>query len=311
MRNVDNPPFSDREYWDKSVDAYISGGYARNNNERQLWEYFKYCLQTGNRYYFEHPLLPRIKELLGKNVITIPSEMVMYRARVDRDNELLKINNGHQAVFFHEEELCDPMLESFVSGYDDEYYDYLWEIQKQPWFLKYRQRLKNGFEGFGKTDSGAPPNAVASAGRCNPENVSLLYTAREIHTAVAEIRPYIGDTVSVAQIVPKHNLKCVNFYYEFDEFGRWCVDDAFFASISLDFSKVNRGDLKQYMATQFITMLIQKLGFDGLCFRSSLVNNGMNYVVFNSEKCEPIASKLFTISEVNYYLKAVSDEICF
>ena len=52
---------------------------------------------------------------------------------------------------------------------------------------------------FKPQDMGAPPYWKAGRGRVQPEGVSFLYTATEVETALAEVRPSIGDTVAIGE----------------------------------------------------------------------------------------------------------------
>ena len=63
-----------------------------------------------------------------------------------------------------------------------------------------------------------------------------------------------------------------------------------------------------YLITQFLTLLAQDAGYDGIRFRSSLVKDGINYVIFDSNTCVPISSKMFLIPEVKYTLMPILPE---
>ena len=125
-----------------------------------------------------------------------------------------------------------------------------------------------------------------------------MYAAREEHTAIAEIRPFIRDAISVSIHKPTRDLRLVNFDFEPTAVvnGR----EFLFDDIRRDFAKINKTQNGNYFITQFITAMIEHLGFDGLCFRSSLVKDGTNYVIFNPENCPALSSKLVFLSEVNY-----------
>ena len=63
---------------------------------------------------------------------------------------------------------------------------------------------------------------------------------------------------------------------------------------------VNKGNENDYFATQYLTMLVKSLGYDGLKFKSSLVMDGLNYVIFDDAVCKPISSKLYTVAQARY-----------
>ena len=53
-------------------------------------------------------------------------------------------------------------------------------------------------------------------------------------------------------------------------------------------------------------MLVKSMGYDGLKFKSSLVMDGINYVLFDESVCKPISSKLYTVAQVHYDVLSVS-----
>ena len=86
------------------------------------------------------------------------------------------------------------------------------------------------------------------------------------------------------------------------------VDDEFWHKIRREFSAINKGNADDYLVTQFIAALAQNAGFDGLRFRSSLVQEGTNYVIFNGDSCTPISPKMYVIPRVKYDLMPVIPE---
>jgi hypothetical protein len=61
------------------------------------------------------------------------------------------------------------------------------------------------------------------------------------------------------------------------------------------------GNSTFYGITQFITEIFRKLGFDGICYRSS-VGTGENMVIFNSRNFEwkPDSGKVYSVVKVTY-----------
>ena len=84
--------FSDRERWENLTQTYVKTGTAPGktpfSNVTGLWDYFKFCILTDNRFFFEHPLLDVIKAKIGEHVITLPANTTLFRARIDTDNTL-------------------------------------------------------------------------------------------------------------------------------------------------------------------------------------------------------------------------------
>ena len=168
--------------------------------------------------------------------------------------------------------------------------------------------LPRGFEGFDAQGSGAAPYNVTKAGRCNPEHVSYLYAANNEHTAVAEVRPFIRDAVSVATLNIKKDLTLLDFYFEYDERGFIDIEDELFHCIRSEFTTLNKGNAEEYLITQYLSSMAQYNGFDGIRFRSSLVYEGTNYVIFDNENCDVVCSKMYIIPAVQYTLQPILND---
>lgn len=296
------PTYTDDVYWTDVIEQYIQNNNKHPewyNIEYYMWEYFKDCLKRNNRFFFEHPLLPVLEAEFKRNVCKLQQGTAIYRARIDYDNKLWKEWNDYCRIEFTPKHLkylerSGEVPKDKLTDYWKEYEDFINSEKTQ----KFKQRIESGFQGFDAEGSSAPPRGKAGAGRCNPEGVSYLYAALEEHTAIAEIRPFIKDSISVAVLEPTRDLCLVNFDYNPTETvnGR----DFLFNDIQRDFSKINKTQSGDYLITQFIASLVEHLGYDGLCFRSSLVKDGTNYVIFKPSDCPARSSKLVYLSEVNY-----------
>lgn len=77
-----------------------------------------------------------------------------------------------------------------------------------------------------------------------------------------------------------------------------------------EFSLLNKGDKDEYLTTQYLSLLAMHQGFDGIRFKSSLVEKGTNYVIFDTKSCTPISSKMYILRKVEYELLPIllSDE---
>jgi len=298
---MDIPAYNDDFAWYGIIAQYIEGKNKHSlwyNVEYHMWEYFKDCLKRKNRFFFQHPLLPLIEKEFTAHATTLPQGTMLYRARIDHNNKLWDEWNAYCSIEetpkmlraleqrkLVGEEVCDlwEKHESFVNS--DE-------------ALKIKTRVESGFQGYDASGSSAPPSGYARAGRCNPKGVSYLYAALEEHTAVAEIRPFIKDAISIAQLTPVCDLRLVNLDY--DPTAVVSGKDFLYDHIRRDFARVNKSQDGDYLVTQFVAAFIEHLGYDGLCFRSSLVKDGTNYVLFNPGNCEAVSSKLCYLAEVNY-----------
>lgn len=289
--------FSDRDHWENITQTYVETGTAPGktpfSHVTDLWDYFKFCILTDNRFFFEHPLLDVIKAKLGEHVITLPANTTLFRARIDTDNTLRdKAHNLMQVNILSElkekesipgKSEVDKMIQRFTGtdGYN-----------------VYREQHQSGFEGFAADECMCPPPHKVSHGRCNLPNSPHLYAAADIHTAIAETRPYIRDTISVASLYCEKDLRIIDFCFDWDDQDYF--QDWFYMAMSSEFSMVNKGNENDYFATQYLTMLVKSLGYDGLKFKSSLVMDGLNYVIFDDAVCKPISSKLYTVAQARY-----------
>lgn len=101
----------------------------------------------------------------------------------------------------------------------------------------------------------------------------------------------------------------MDFYYEVDEKGIIPHTDLFYQRIRQEFSTIRKnGTPTDYLTTQYLTLLAQNAGFDGIRFRSSLVRKGENYVIFDKNNYTPIASKIYMIPQVKYTLLPILED---
>lgn len=296
------PAYTDDVYWTNVIKQYIQNNNKHPewyNIEYYIWEYFKNSLKRSNRFFFEHPLLPVLEAEFKRNEYKLSRGTAIYRARIDYDNKLWGEWNDYCRIESTPMQLKSLEKKGVVSNdkLTDLWKEYEGFINSEK-IQVIKRRIESGFQGFDAEGSSAPPRGTTGAGRCNPEGVSYLYAALEEHTAIAEIRPFIKESISVAVLEPIRDLLLVDFDFEPTETvnGR----DFLFNDIQQDFSRINKTQNGDYLITQFITSLVEHLGYDGLCFRSSLVKDGTNYVVFNPSDCPAISSKLVFLSEVNY-----------
>ena len=291
------PGFEDKAYWNQKASEYSAYGIRAEGFEEtnDIWDYFKYCLQTGNRFFFDNPLLPLITHLFERYTFVLEKGTTVYRARIDQKKELS--DQCWLAKDYADLQLTDP-----ESPFAEFYKSRAESIANNPEFQEFKIRYIQGFEGFDAKDSGLPPFDKVSAGRCNPEHVPLLYIASDIHTATAEVRPFIRDSISIAELNVVKDLRLVDFHFEYNEDGYREIDNIFFDKIRQEFSAVNKGEKEKYLTTQYITALIKQQGFDGIRFKSSLVEQGANYVIFDAENCSVVSSKMYILRKVEYDL---------
>lgn len=62
-----------------------------------------------------------------------------------------------------------------------------------------------------------------------------------------------------------------------------------------EFSQLNKGDKEEYLITQYLSLLAHHHGYDGIRFKSSLIERGENCVIFDTKKCHPASPKMYTL----------------
>ncbi|HET9637668.1 MAG TPA: RES family NAD+ phosphorylase [Allosphingosinicella sp.] len=152
-----------------------------------------------------------------------------------------------------------------------------------------------------------PRPDAASEGRANPEGIPRLYMADNRHTAIAEVRPWIGSLVSVAILRTTRDLKVVDcrpddggimlFEHEPDGAER---EAAIWTQVARAFREpVLRGDDRAgYAATQVIAELFEHLGYDGILYGSGFGKGSTNVVLFDTTAAEIIACEIHAVRDV-------------
>jgi hypothetical protein len=169
-----------------------------------------------------------------------------------------------------------------------------------------------------------PNPEKAADGRVNPKGIPCLYLASDEKTAIAEVRPWVGVYVTVAQFTTIRTLKildCSNGeidpmnvtvndldklfklrLLEPDEairtVWRW-IDKGFSGPVDRD------GNNLDYVPTQVIAEFFKTNGFDGIKY-SSLFNGGVNFALFDINSANQIdEGRVFQITNTNISYKQI------
>lgn len=165
------------------------------------------------------------------------------------------------------------------------------------------------FRGYDKENSFVPPNpALVGEGRANPANIVYLYTTSDEYTAILEVNPNLGEDISVAKIEVKEDLFLLNLAKFGDEFDKMeeeemCWLRAFISEVGSIFQTPYRNKY-DYLFCQYVSELAKNMKLDGIAFCSSKLwtdnfnDDGVNFTIFNYNKCEPISSKLVMITNI-------------
>jgi RES domain-containing protein len=171
-----------------------------------------------------------------------------------------------------------------------------------------------------------PRPDAASDGRANPEGIPRLYMAFDRHTAIAEVRPWIGSLVSVAIMKTVRDLNVVDCRGEGDRELLFIEGEpsaaereaAVWSHVARAFREpVLRGDDRAgYAPTQIIAELFQNEGYDGIVYGSGFGDGATNIVVFDTAAAEIVACEIHEVKGVKldheevdnpYHVKKLED----
>lgn len=165
------------------------------------------------------------------------------------------------------------------------------------------------------SELGAPPASEVSGARANQSGHPLLYLAESSATAIAEVRPAIGDVVVVGDLVLQKDMRICALiqhaipFSPFEDARRFAGEAAtqrVRAALGQDFARPIRPSdtSRDYLFTQYIAGLIRRLGFDGLTFPSSQRGGrqdpGRNYVLFDTAAATVVSLNRHVITAIDY-----------
>jgi hypothetical protein len=170
------------------------------------------------------------------------------------------------------------------------------------------------FPPFPPGELGAPPANLARAGRVNPLGIPFLYLANDVDTAIAEVRPWVNQEVSLALFETVRKLVLIdlsNDVWDLNDVVKYFDDcnppeDAIerrtWGTMNSAFSfPVQAGDdQNDYAPTQYIAEVFRRAGFDGLIFKSSLTEVGRNVVLFDVTAAKVIAAKVVSLTKIEF-----------
>lgn len=174
----------------------------------------------------------------------------------------------------------------------------------------------NYLSGYTTKKMGAPSVTLATAGRTNSEGIQCLYLADNTETTLHEVRARDHDHVTVGEFHQIKDLKLVDLSL-FDHIGPFSIPDfdmTWFA-INIDIIRKLGNEVAKpmrrfdssldYVPTQYICDYIKHLGYDGIKYKSTLSNGGVNYAIFNEKKFECINVKVVEIDSTKYEWKDI------
>ena len=159
----------------------------------------------------------------------------------------------------------------------------------------YRARINDDATPFPLEKMGKPPLAVVRSGRANPLGISYLYAASNPETAIAEVKPYVGDYVCIARFESIRRMALMDLRYPRETISPFEIDENDFDHVlnNIEYMRILGDELSkpiipkkadlEYLSTQYLCELIKHFNYDGVVYKSS-VGNGDNYAIFNDDK---------------------------
>lgn len=274
---------------------------------QKAWETFATEIKTKNRFFPESELLKNISDIAEQATCFIEKGKILYRARDYSEQDFLKndtviavgkiIKDELSNIKFDTADIANESAISIICLYLCRN-----EKKRKKVIRKIDKILTRNtcFYGFDKQNSDAPLYSDSKEGRANPKGISYLYTAKDIKTAILEMRPQMHKMYNVATIKIIQKAKIFNFTYQpqkTNENEHLMV--TILHRISEEFSKPNLGTCLEYAPTQFVCEYIKRLGYDGIMFKSAVSETGTNVLLFdineNSRVYDVIGSKVYTV----------------
>lgn len=157
----------------------------------------------------------------------------------------------------------------------------------------YRARIESDGQAICSENMGAPPAKKATAGRANPVGIPYLYLASSKETAVAEVRPHPGESLTLAAFQIERGLNLIDLrnprilitpftMQETREVAELRDDMDFLVSLGKELSTPVLPDaaVVDYIPSQFLCEFIKKSGYDGVVYESS-IEGGVNLALFD------------------------------
>lgn len=181
----------------------------------------------------------------------------------------------------------------------------------------YRARVSNekGVKGFSRSEMGAPPDDIASAGRANSKGQSCLYLSNDRKTTVKEIRAHAFDYVTIATFRTNREIRVLDLssithsspFYSDINMVNYLINEKHLQNIEYDMAKpMSRWDSElDYLPTQFISDFAKFLGYDGVKYYSTFDRTSFNLALFDITACDCTYHRNYLIGNLDYKMTAI------
>ena len=184
----------------------------------------------------------------------------------------------------------------FNTGRVGELLSYLTIPEEKIQQIWHRARIEDSGKQFSPEEMGAPPSEKASPGRANSVGIPYLYVGSKPITAITEVRPHLGEVLSLAEFTVEKGVNLVDLRNPREQVTPFVMED-------LEEVAAMRGDIDfleklgqeltnpvlptsaaiEYIPSQYLCEFIKQAGFDGVVYASS-VSEGENLALFFPDK---------------------------
>lgn len=172
---------------------------------------------------------------------------------------------------------------------------------------------KNDFgqlEKFKAANMGPPPSDQVSVGRAQLAGVSMLYLADTISASITEVRPDVGEYVTVGNFRIKigNRLKVLDLTrFRSEVFTANPPVQSSLINISkYAFSaQVHYSDPRRYRAQAYFVQKIRDLGYDGIGYSSAVHDKGRCFAFFDSSHFKCTRTQLHHVNSVVVHAESV------
>ncbi len=176
----------------------------------------------------------------------------------------------------------------------------------------YRARIQTGPAAFLIDEMGAPSNRIASHGRANPAGIPYLYLASNQRTAISEIRPHTGELACVADFQTPNTLRLVDLRNPKKTVSPFLLADAaditrmrgdlpFLARLGEELTRpvVPQSAAIDYTPSQYLCEFIKMCGYQGVVYRSSVSDEGINLALFGPSLAQALTVTQYRVDRVS------------
>jgi hypothetical protein len=164
-----------------------------------------------------------------------------------------------------------------------------------------------------------PKPELVSDGRVNPRGIAYLYLASSIDTAISEVRPWMGEGISVAYFRTTRAFSLVDLSKNHGKWGMSLlmfpqrfgdepvsaefINQYVWTEVDNAFSRpVSRSDsASSYAPTQILAEALKEEGYDGVIYKSSFGGEkGYNVALFDGSDTVIVKCALHRVKAISF-----------